>query len=337
MQTMFLLCLLTFLSLSNQMNVNSIIKDPHAFTTLVDSIEPDEVRTTRAEIRALIDMEEEKRTVAQNAVNEKTTARDAVKQDFDAATNELAVTSGELRTAQDNVEDLKTQIANQKNLISSKTQAVQTATTKAANLKVEYDNVKESVRKEKSVLDTVKDLLKKLQNGDAGKDLISQVETNTQGLKSLSRTSKLLTNPSFLSALAKADPAEVLKVIDLVNKLISAGAQSESDALQKLTDAQNAQSTAEQELQTCKDDLTALEKQLEAEEQKVADLEKEKASKTAIQESLQKDLDKAQEELNAKQAILDSENERINGEQEPLKKGENNLSILAEVLDVLSE
>jgi len=337
MQTMFLLCLLTFLSLSNQMNVNSVLKDPHAFTTLVDSLEPDEVRTTKAEIRALIDLEEEKRTVAQNAVNEKTVARDAVKLDFDAATNELAATSGELRTAQDNVEDLKTQIANQENLISSKTLAVQTATTKAANLKVEYDNVKESVRKEKSVLDTVLDLLKNLKNGDAGKDLISQVEINTQGLKLLSRTSKLLTNPSFLSALAKADPEEVQKVIDLVDQLITAGIQSESDALQKLTDAQNAQSTAEQELQTCKNDLTALEKQLEAEEQKVAALVILKASKTSIQKSLQENLNKAQEELDAKQVILDAENERINGEQEPLKKGENNLSILAEVLDVLSE
>lgn len=319
------------------MHINSVMQDPRAFTTLVNSLKPDEVRATKAEIRALIDIEEKKRQEATAAVEAKTTKRDAAQKKFDDATSDLDSTLQKLQLSNDKIGDINDAIKDQKELIKSKQANLAAAETTLDNRQNEYEKVKVRVNNEKSVLNQVLGLLQKLKDGDAGKDFVSKFETETKGLALLSRTSKLLANPSFISTLAKADPKAVQKVIDLINQLIVDAEEEEEAALNAQTVAEDAKKKAEVELTDAQTKLTDLEKDLNSENDKVLLLKKEEESKTAVQLVEKNLLDKAQKELKAKEDILASEETRINGEQGILLEGEKHLGVLSNVLDVLEE
>jgi len=319
------------------MNIRSVIENPRAFSSVVNSLKPDEVRNTKKEIRDLIDIEEEKRNVAKKNVQDSTASRDAAKKVFDDAVSDLSSTRLELQVARDKVAEIEGDIVKQKQLINSKEQSLDAATKASENAQAELDKVTASVTHEEGVLKTVLDLLQKLKDGDAGKDFLSKVAAETKGLVLLSRTSKLLASPSFISALTKADPAAVQRVIDLVNQLIEAGKKSVEDAQAALEKAKSDQSKADADLEAAKAALAQLEKDLEDEKKNVIQLEQTEKGKEAVEKGKKDLLDEAEKDLLAKQTILDNENKRINGEQKILLEGEKHLGTLSEVLDVLEE
>jgi len=319
------------------MNIRSALQNPRAFSSVLNSLVPDEVRNTKKEIRELIDIEEEKRNVAKKNVEDSTASRDDAQKVFDDAASDLSSTRLELQEAKDKVGDIKGDIVKQKQLINSKEKSLDAATKASENAQAELEKVTASVTHEKGVLNTVLDLLEKLKSGDTGKDFLSKVAEETKGLVLLSRTSKLLASPSFISALTKADPAAVQKVMDLVNQLITAGEKSVEDAEAALEQAKSEQSKAEADLEAAKNTLAQLEKNLEDEEKNVNQLEETEKGKEVVEKEKLDLLDKAEKDLVAKQTILDNENKRIDGEQKILLEGEKHLGTLSQVLDVLEE
>lgn len=319
------------------MHIRSVMQDPRAFSTLVNSLKPDEVRATRKEIAALISIEEEKRKVAENDVKTSTIQRDAAKKASDDASNDLSQAQLKLQESKDDIADFEDNIVKQKEIIDAKEKTLAAANKTLENTKAELQKVSDSVANERKVLEKVLALLQKLKNGDAGKDFVSQVEKETKGLVLLSRTSKLLASPSFISALTKADPEAVQRVINLVIQLITTGEKSVTDAKAAVVTAESEQLRAANELSEAKEILTGLEKDLEDEKVNAIQLEKIKNIKDGVHKSKSATLAEAVKDLTAKQTILDNENKRINGENAILLEGEKHLKVLTDVLDVLEE
>jgi len=313
------------------------MQDPHAFTTLVNSLKPDEVRATRKEIAALIGIEEEKRKAAENDVQASTIQRDAAKKVSDDASSDLSQAELKLQETKDDIEDIEANIVKQKEIIDAKGKTLAVADKTLENAKAELQKVSDSVANEREVLEKVLVLLQKLKNGDAGKDFVSQVEKETKGLVLLSRTSKLLASPSFISALTKADPAAVQKVINLIIQLIQTGEKSVADAKAAVVTAESEQLKAADELSEAKEILTGLEKDLADEKTNAIQLENIVNIKAGVHKAKRAALAEAEKDLEGKQTILDNENKRINGEKAILLEGEKHLQVLTDVLDVLEE
>lgn len=319
------------------MHIKSVMQDPHAFTTLVNSLKPDEVRATRKEIAALIGIEEEKRKVAESDVQASTIQRDAAKKVSDDASSDLSQAELKLQETKDDIEDIEANIVKQKEIIDAKGKTLAVADKTLENAKAELQKVSDSVANEREVLEKVLVLLQKLKNGDAGKDFVSQVEKETKGLVLLSRTSKLLASPSFISALTKADPAAVQKVINLIIQLIQTGEKSVADAKAALVTAESEQLKAADELSEAKEILAGLEKDLADKKTNAIELENIVNIKAGVHKAKRAALAEAEKDLEGKQTILDNENKRIDGEKAILLAGEKHLKTLTDVLDVLEE
>lgn len=330
--------------------------DPHAFSSLMHSLSPDEVHQTAEEVRALIAIGE---TELQNVTehrDEKLEIRDAAKSDRDVAQNSLTDTLGLLGDANDQVVKLETQLAAAKDSVTTATDAKTAADERQVVEEGLRDEEIARVEDERDTLEHVKDLLEDIlpdevseqgteepeeeepeepADDDLSEALIGLTSNPRRKLLSMSRTTRILSDPSFINTLANADPQAVLEVIELIDKMIAAGEDDIQAAVDKAQAAADAAVEAGEVLDEANAHQTLTESLLSAEKVTVSSLETERDNKQVVVDEKNDILDDAQAKLDIWEVILHDESTRIGGERGILEDAEKKLLTLEDVIKTL--
>lgn len=163
----------------------------------------------------------------------------------------------------------------------------------------------------------------------------SEIETNSRKL--LSRMATLLSNPSFLEQLQKANPHAVQQVIDMVVGLINKGAEERQSAIDKYNARVAEAATAAQNLVDAESALADREEDLEnATANRIAKTNIAEA-KTAVEIEKRKIRDAKKIKLEIQKEFTAREIERVNFEKAILETGHEQEGLLKEVLIVLQD
>lgn len=333
--------------------------DPHAFSSLMHSLSPDEVHRTAEEVRALIDIGE---TELQNVTehrDDKLEIRDAAKTDRDGAQNSLTDTLGLLGDANDQVGILETELAAAKDLVTEATNSKTAADEREADELAARNVETARIDDEKKTLEDVRDLLEGLlpdevpeegtedeepeegteepeeEDDDLSEALIGLTSNPRRKLLSMSRTTRILSDPSFIKTLANADPEAVLEVIELINKMINAGEDDRKAAVDRWQGAVDAAVAAGEFLDEKNAHQSLTESLLSAEKVTVSSLETERDNKQVVVDEKNDILDDAQAKLDIWAKILEDETSRITGERGILEDAEKKLLTLEDVIKTL--
>jgi len=273
----------------------------HLFSQVLSETTPDDIASHIADLENLIQLGEDSRAVAlhnqsvaqgiyDNALNNWQIAYD---EEQTALGNQLAAEEAEAAAvvARDNAIDFKNQRIEEKSVADGRVPPAE---------KFMNDEIAR-VDEEKAALEKVKEILEGL--------------LPAEGRRLLSRTTTLLTHPSFLASLSLADPAAVQQVLDIVLNLIQEGEDARNFAIgeyndrvseaevaaQNLVDAETALASRESELL----DATALREELTS----VAE------GKSAVEVEKREIRDEKQEKLDIQIAFTNREIARIDGEK----------------------
>jgi len=335
--------------------------DPHAFSSLMHSLSPEEVRQTADEVEALIGIGETERQNVTDHRDAKLEIRDAAKTDRDAEQDSLTETLGKLGDSNDEVTRLKTELVAAKELVTEATNAKAAADEREADELVAKNTEIARVDDEKATLERVKALLEGLlpqaeeseepaeeepaeeepaeeepaEEEPVGEALIGLTSNPRRNLLSMSRTTRILSDPSFIKTLQNADPEAVQRVIDLIVKMLDAAEDDRQAAIDKWQDAVDAALLAVQDLEAAKAHQSRTEGLLSTEEGTVSALETERDNQQDVVDEKQSILDAAQAKLDTWQQILDDETARIDHEKGILEDALAKLLTLEKVIQTL--
>jgi len=163
----------------------------------------------------------------------------------------------------------------------------------------------------------------------------SEIETNSRKL--LSRMATLLSNPSFLQQLKKANPTAVQQVIDMVVGLIEKGEEERQSAIDKYNARVAEAATAAQNLVDAEAALADREEELKAATADRIAKTKIAEAKTAVEVEKRKIRDAKKIKLEIQQAFTAREIKRIDFEKAILETGHHQEGLLKEVLLVLQD
>merc|ERR1712150_284851 len=246
---------------------------------------------------------------------------------------------------------LETQLAAAKDSVTTATDAKTAADERQVVEEGLRDEEIARVEDERDTLEHVKDLLEGIlpdevseqgteepeepADDDLSEALIGLTSNPRRKLLSMSRTTRILSDPSFINTLANADPEAVLKVIELIDKMIAAGEDDIQAAVDKAQAAADAADEAGEVLDGANAHQTLTESLLSAEKVTVSSLETERDNKQVVVDEKNDILDDAQAKLDIWEVILKDESTRIGGERGILEDAETKLLTLEDVIKTL--
>lgn len=184
------------------------------------------------------------------------------------------------------------------------------------------------VKEEHDTLNKVKKILE---------DLLPKAAIETNSRKLLSRMATLLSNPSFLEQLKKANPGAVQQVIKMVVALIDKGTEEKEKAIQKYNDRVTEAATAAQNLVDASAALDEREEELKAATANRIAKTKIAEGKTAVEKEKRGIRDAKKAKLETQKEFTAREIKRIDFEKSILQTGHDQESTLKEVLIVLQD
>jgi len=167
--------------------------------------------------------------------------------------------------------------------------------------------------------------------------LLPKAEIETNSRKLLSRMATLLSNPTFLEQLKKANPTAVQQVIDMVVGLINKGEEERQSAIDKYNARVDEAATAAQNLVDAEAFLENKEEELKAATANRIEKTKIAEAASAVEVEKRKIRDAKKNKLEVQKEFTAREIKRIDFEKAILEEGHTQESLLKEVLLVLKD
>jgi len=341
MKSLVVFPLLFAICFSLEVTVDTIMSDPHAFSSLMHSLSSGEVQKTVDDITALLVLGENARDAATATRDAALGVRDAARGVRDAAQDDLTSILGALQTSNEEASRLQGELTNTEALIVTREEEKRDADEKVVNEQSELAAEEARIDSEAETLRKVLTILQGFLAEETPEKQDSQETTPEEPGESLlatatmSRTATLLSNPSFIATLVHADPAVINQVIGLVEGLLQNGEDDRQKAIGERDAAVTAASVAAQNVVDAQATKVRIEGDLADEGITIQKLESDRDSSQGILNDKQVILDDAERELGIKQALLDDETARIDGEKGILDDAHGKLVTLVEVITTL--
>lgn len=302
--------------------------EPHIFNSIMSEANPEGTQKNLDDIMILIGTGEKERAVA---IHNQSVAQgiydDALgvwQKAYDAEQAALGVQ----KTAE-KAEEMATQ---------ARDEAIKTRDIKIQEKKVADDRVpvaKKFMEDEIARVKSEHETLNKVKNILEGLLPKSVIETSSRKL--LSRMATLLSNPTFLEQLKKANPTAVQQVIDMVVGLINKGEEERQSAIDKYNARVAEAAQAAQNLLDAEADLEDKEEKLKAATANRIAKTKIAEAATAVEVEKRKIRDAKKNKLEVQKEFTAREIKRIDFEKAILEEGHSQESLLKEVLLVLQD
>jgi len=302
--------------------------EPHIFNSIMSEANPDGTQKNLDDIMLLIGTGEKERNVA---IHNQSVAQgiydDALgvwQKAYDAEQAALGVQ----KTAE---KDEETATARRDAAIEFRDQKIQEKKVADDRVPVAKKFMEDEIARVNSEHETL-NKVKKILEGLLPK---SEIETNSRKL--LSRMATLLSNPTFLEQLKKANPTAVQQVIDMVVGLINKGEEERQSAIDKFNARVAEAATAAQNLVDAEAALEDREEELKAATANRIAKTKIAEAATAVEVEKRKIRDAKKNKLEVQKEFTAREIKRIDFEKAILEEGHSQESLLKEVLLVLQD
>jgi len=302
--------------------------EPHIFNSIMSEANPEGTQKNLDDIMILIGTGEKERAVA---IHNQSVAQGIYDDAFGVwqkAYDALQVALGDQKSAElaeEKATDARDEAIKSRDL---RIQEKKVADERVPVAKKFMEDEIARVNSEHETLNKVKKILE---------GLLPKAEIETNSRKLLSRMATLLSNPTFLEQLKKANPTAVQQVIDMVVGLINKGEEERQSAIDKYNARVDEAATAAQNLVDAEAFLENKEEELKAATANRIEKTKIAEAASAVEVEKRKIRDAKKNKLEVQKEFTAREIKRIDFEKAILEEGHTQESLLKEVLLVLKD
>lgn len=303
------------------------------FSEQLTRTSPGDIESNRAALRAMLDIGEQQRELALHNQSVSQGIYDHHYAIWNTAFNEEQAALGVQKSAE---EAEAAAVIKRDNAIAFKNKRIEeknAADVRVPPAKTWMDSEVARVDEEKASLERVQSILEGLMPPSPPAEF---VEIKNVQRHLLSRTSKFLSDPSFISSLQQADPAALQQVLDIVLNLLQEGEDDRNAAIGAYNDRVAEAAVAAQNLVDAETALAVAEEELVAAGVYTAEMTQIAVGKSAVEVEKRGIRDQKRKKLDVQIAFTNREIARIDHEKSIIENALSLILLLQRVAELLA-